>query len=48
MDSIGGHPLHVEGGSDLAWKLVADLHLLHKRLEETIPMLRLARGEEAA
>jgi hypothetical protein len=37
---LGGHPLHVEGGAELAWKLVADLHLLHRRLEDTIEKLR--------
>jgi hypothetical protein len=36
----GGHPLHVEGGAELAWKLVSDLHLLHRRLEDTIEKLR--------
>lgn len=37
---LGGHPLHVEGGAELSWKLVADLHLLHHDLSDTIEKLR--------
>lgn len=40
IQDAGGHPLHVEGGAELAWKLVADLHLLHQRLTDTIEKLR--------
>lgn len=34
------HPLHVEGGAELAWKLVADLHLLHLEVTAQIERLR--------
>lgn len=40
IDTIGGHPLHVEGGSDLVWRLVAHNQMLHRELQDQIAELR--------
>lgn len=40
VDTIGGHPLHTEGGSDLMWRLTAHLQMLHRELDEQIAELR--------
>lgn len=39
IDTIGGHPLHTEGGSDLMWRLTGHLTMLHRELSEQIAEL---------
>lgn len=34
------HSLHVEGGAELAWRLVADLHLQYQEVTAQIEHLR--------
>ncbi|MBA3841012.1 MAG: hypothetical protein H0X39_00050 [Actinobacteria bacterium] len=48
LDTIGGHPLHVEGGSDVMWRLVAHLQMLHREMDDSIREMRAETARLAA